>query len=191
MADDLCEFSLIFPAWLGLVIAFGGLLLAIVAGFIQRRAPRVTTAAGKAKLKIGPVEFSAGWLVMLVLLGLFLALLGGGIATTQYRPFGRSVGSTISYFVDTKDAAVSAQLDNESMESIASNLGYAGRYVVQLSSAAKREKITGSYADNRCYAELITRICRQESQRLECRTDPDKRVIRVCHRPNDAECADK
>ena len=191
MADDLCEFSLIFPAWLGLVIAFGGLLLAIVAGLIQRRAPRVTTTDGEAKLKIGPVEISAGWLVILVFLGILIVLLGGAVGATYFKPFGRWVGSMMSFVIDTKDAAVSAQLDNESMESIESNLGYTGRYVVQLSKAAKQEKITGPYTDNRCYAELITRICRQESQRLECKRDSDKRVIRVCHKPNDAECADK
>jgi hypothetical protein len=191
MADDLCEFSLIFPEWLGPAIALFGLLLAIVAGVIQRKAPKVTTSDGEAKLKIGPVEISAGWLVILVFLGLLFVLLGGGVVATRYKPFGRWVGSMMSFVVDTKDAAVSAQLDSESMESIESNLGYAGRYVVQLSRTAKQEKITGPYTDNRCYAELITRICRQESQRLECRTDPDKHVIRVCHKPDDAECADK
>jgi hypothetical protein len=191
MADDLCEFSLIFPEWLGPAIAFGGLLLAIVASVVRRRAPTVTTADGDVKLKIGPVEFAAGWPVTLVFLGIFFVLLAVGVVATRYKPFGRWVGSTMSFVVDTKDAAVSAQLDNESMESIESNLGYAGRYVVQLSRAAKRERVAGSYTDNRCYAELITRICRQESQRLECKMDPDKRVIRVCHKPDDAECADK
>jgi hypothetical protein len=191
MADDLCEFSLIFPAWLGPAIAFGGLLLAIVAGVIQRNAPKVTTSDGEAKLKIGPVEISAGWLVILVLLGIFFVLLGVGVVATRDKPFARWVGSMMSFVIDTKDAAVSAQLDNESMENIESNLGYAGRYFVQLSRAAKQEKITGSYTDNRCYAELITQICRQESQRLGCKIDPDKRVIRVCHKPDDAECADK
>ena len=165
------------------------------AGYRRRPHPaegaRVTTTDGEAKLKIGPVEISAGWLVILVFLGILIVLLGGAVGATYFKPFGRWVGSMMSFVIDTKDAAVSAQLDNESMESIESNLGYTGRYVVQLSKAAKQEKITGPYTDNRCYAELITRICRQESQRLECKRDSDKRVIRVCHKPNDAECADK
>jgi hypothetical protein len=192
MADNLCEFSLIFPDWLGWVTGLIGLLVAVGVGTILRFAPTTTTTGGDVKIAIGPFEVSAGLLTILVLLGTALILIGLLLSVaSSYEPFGRSIGSKLTVLIDKKDPEESGQFNNESMAEIEANLGYSGRYVVQLSSAAKRERISGSYTDNHCYAELVSKICRQESQRLACTIDPAKRVIKVCHQPDDAECPRK
>jgi hypothetical protein len=187
MMDDLCQFSLIFPRWLGPSLAIAGTLLTVAA--IVLRLKFLTTAPNDAvNVEIGPVKFGIGWLTGLILVAVAFILAGlVSVAAVEYQPFGRWVGSKVESLVDRKDAAVSGEFTDESLSAIETNLGYSGLYVVQLSSAAKQEKLSGSF-EGRCYAELINSICRQQSQRFECKTEPATRTIKVCKRGGDPEC---
>jgi hypothetical protein len=191
MANSLCEFSLITPSWLGTVTTVVGLVLAII-GFCFLAKGTKVQADDKITLKLSVFEFSTGVVGSTIFLGIILLLLGiVVISATRHEPFARWIGGIVTSLVDKKDPAVSGDFNDESMAGIESNLGQDGLYVVRLTDAAKREKITGTYTNQRCYAELLSQICRQQSQRLTCSVDADKKVIKVCKLPTDAECAGK
>jgi hypothetical protein len=188
--DDLCQFSLIFPKWLGPTLAIAGVVLTILAIVIRIRFRTAAAAPDDAvNIELGPVTFGIGWLTALTLITILFALLGiVCVAAVDYQPFGRWIGSRIESLVDKKDAEVSGDFNNEPLSGIESNLGYSGYYVVHLSNAAKQEKLNRTY-EGRCYAELINNICRQESQQFECKIDANKRTIDVCKRSGDPDCA--
>lgn len=188
MTDDVCRFSLIFPPWLGTVMLLVGLVLAVVGAAFLRNGARTETA-DRITVKLSIFEFSTGLVASIIIAGILLILLGiAGISATQHQPFARWLGSMATGIVDKKDPATLGEFNNVPIGTIEDNLRESGLYAVQPTAAAKREEITGVYKNSRCYADLILQICHQASQRLACTIDGNRKVIRVCRLPYDAEC---
>jgi hypothetical protein len=191
MTESLCDFSLIFPGWLATVFTALGAVFAIIGIVFLAKGTRVA-GQDEIKIKLSFFEFSTNIVGAMLVLGIVLLLPGAvALAAINHEPFARWIGSTFTFFVDKKDPAVAGEFNNETLGSIAENVGQGGRYVVQMSDAARQEKINGPYDNNRCYAELVTRICRQESQRLTCNIDASKKTVRVCRVGSDADCPAK
>jgi hypothetical protein len=191
MMDNLCEFSLIIPGWLGPVFAVVGLVLTVLGYAFLAKGARIK-ADDKITLKLWVLEFSTGLVGSTVVAGIVFLVLGiAGIAATYHQPSTRWLGSMVTSLVDKKDPVVLGEFNNVTIGTIERNLGETGLYAVQPTTAAKQEGVTGVYKNGRCYAELITQICRQESRRLACNVDRGKKIIRVCKLPDDAECAGK
>ncbi len=190
MTGDLCQYSLIFPAWLGWAVGGAGLLLAVI-GYIFVGRGIASGTGDRFSVKLPGVEASTGAAGATVLLGFLLVCLGIALLVAErHQPFARWIGGIMTGLIDRRDPPTAGQFSDETLAAIVDQLGGSGLYVVQISDAAKRERITGTYENARCYAELVSDICRQESTRLACRVDRTARSMTVCRKTVDPDCGE-
>lgn len=181
MKEELCRFSLILPGWLPWVLLpLGSLLFGLAVYQIFTRASG-GTIDWKTVIKIDNI-----YPVLLLLLGLIF--FAAGVAPT-YPPLAGVVGEWIPKLIYEADARVSADLNEKQLGDMAPSSN--GLYIVRISPAASKVKVSGVYRDARCDADLFNQICRHESQTLSCDIDAGSKILRICTKADNGLCQDR
>jgi hypothetical protein len=121
-----------------------------------------------------------------ILFGLGMALL----AAEASQPFARWIGGKMPFLIDEADKPVIADFNDMTLGEVAGGFPGGELYTVVVAPDAGKVRVSGKY-DARCSANLISRLCRKESQILTCDTDPTDKIIRVCNKANDKPCKDR
>jgi hypothetical protein len=128
--------------------------------------------------------------VLLTVAGAIFVLIGlGGYVALTYAPAGRWLADKVPSMAEDLEPPGSADLQDKPLKQIVDQ-AIAGKYCIRLSEGAGAIKITGTYRDFKCDADLIYRICQDsnESDKLTCVHDSTTNILRVCAKAEGSIC---
>jgi uncharacterized integral membrane protein len=182
MNEELCRFEMIYPLWAAWVVLSVGAVILII-GIVL-----LVTRVASGSLTIKGLTASDIYPAVVMIIGLVLTAAGlAGLAAINNPLFARRLMPDV---LSARDPPVSADLTDKPLGEIADAIE-STYYVVRLSSAARGVKISGVYRDALCDADLIAKICRNNSDKLTCDYDRFQRTLRVCPKADDATCLNR
>jgi hypothetical protein len=186
MTYELCRLTVVFPSWLPwLFIGFSIVLL--IPGTL-----RLFRSNSMTDIDVGGKKVRIGNPLVLFLIGLFFLCAGiAGAVANYHQPFARWAGGVATALISEQDPMVKADLNDELLGDLASKLSRTGLYTVRMSPAASKAAVTGTYREAFCAADLVNRICQNETNRLTCDIDPTAKVVRVCTKADAADCKNR